>query len=208
MFLGVLELLLITMVFCKILRQFKTCVLYFSFIQQMIPLKKLWKMLFTSSNKLFSFSRYLNFCISVFSSYVIRMSLVCTCMSPVCHSYVILISLVCTRMSFLCHSCVLVCHPYVTHMNLYVIRTSLYVLVCHPYFTRMYSYAIHMSSVCRSYVFVCHLYVTAMWFHHESWKICAFFIKCLSVFRNLSNNYGRLFWKKKKWRLKVVNYFF
>ena len=141
-------------------------------------------------------------------SYVTLIYLYVICMSPVCHSYVILISLVCTRMSFLCHSYVLVCHPYVSRMNLYVIRTSLYLLVCHPYVTRMYSYAIHMSSVCRSYVLVCHLYVTAMWFHHESWKICAFFIKCLSVFRNLSNNYGRLFWKKKKWRLKVVNYFF
>ena len=36
---GVLDLLLITMVFDKILKQFKTCVLYFSFIQQMIVLK-------------------------------------------------------------------------------------------------------------------------------------------------------------------------
>ena len=49
-------------------------------------------------------------------SYVIRMSLVCTHMSSVCHSHVIRTSLVCTRMSPVCHSYVLVCHPYVTRM--------------------------------------------------------------------------------------------
>ena len=44
-------------------------------------------------------------------SYVIRMSLVCTRMSSVCHSYVIRMSLVCTRMSSLCRLYVLVYHP-------------------------------------------------------------------------------------------------
>ena len=39
MLVGVLDLLLIKMIFSKILRQPKTCVLYFSFIQQMIALK-------------------------------------------------------------------------------------------------------------------------------------------------------------------------
>ena len=39
MLVGVLDLLLITMVFIKILRHFKTCILYFSFIQQMIAFK-------------------------------------------------------------------------------------------------------------------------------------------------------------------------
>ena len=39
MFVGVLDLILITMIISKILRQLKTCVLYFSFIQQMIVLK-------------------------------------------------------------------------------------------------------------------------------------------------------------------------
>ena len=39
MLVGFLDLLLITMVFSKILRQIKTCVLYFSFIKQMIALK-------------------------------------------------------------------------------------------------------------------------------------------------------------------------
>ena len=33
---------------------------------QMIALQKLWKMFFISSKKLFLFSRYLNFCISIF----------------------------------------------------------------------------------------------------------------------------------------------
>ena len=39
MFVGVLDLILITMIISKILRQLKTCILYFSFIQQMIVLK-------------------------------------------------------------------------------------------------------------------------------------------------------------------------
>ena len=39
MLLVVLDLLLITMVFLKILRQRQACFLYFSFIQQMITLK-------------------------------------------------------------------------------------------------------------------------------------------------------------------------
>ena len=70
-----------------------------------------------------------------------------TCM----YSYVIRMSLVCTRISFICHSYVLVCHLYVTRMYSYVIRMSLvctrmpflchsYVLVCHPYVTRMWFY--------------------------------------------------------------------
>ena len=85
-------------------------------------------------------------------SYVIRMSLVCTCMSSICHfyvfachlfvtrmySYVIHVSLVCTRMPSVCHSYVLVRHPYVSRMYSCVIRMS---LVC----TRM-------SSVCHSSV--------------------------------------------------------
>ena len=64
----------------------------------------------------------------MYVSYVIRMSLVCTRMSSVCHSYVlvchpyvILMSLVCTRMSTVCHSDVIrmssVCHSYVTPMS-------------------------------------------------------------------------------------------
>ena len=36
---------------------------------QMIALQKLWKMFFLSSKKLFSFSRYSNFCIFVFPSF-------------------------------------------------------------------------------------------------------------------------------------------
>ena len=39
MLVGVLDLLLITMVFGKIQRQLITCVLYFSLIQQMIALE-------------------------------------------------------------------------------------------------------------------------------------------------------------------------
>ena len=91
--------------------------------------------------------------------YVIRMPLVRTRMSFVCHlyalvchpyvtrmySYVIRISLVCIRISFVCHSYVILCHPYVTRMYSYASRMYSYVLVCYPYVTRM-------SSVCHSYV--------------------------------------------------------
>ena len=41
----------------------------FLFFHQIIALQKLWKMLFISSKKLFSFSRYLFFCISVLPSF-------------------------------------------------------------------------------------------------------------------------------------------
>ena len=75
------------------------------------------------------------------------------------YSYFIRMSLVCTRMSFLCHLYVIVCHLYVTHMYSHVTRMSFvctrmssvcysHVLVCHPYATRMYSYVIRMSLVC------------------------------------------------------------
>ena len=66
----------------------------------------------------------------------------------------------------LCHLCrlmfylyVLVCHSYVSHMYLYVIRKSL-VCTC-------------MSSVCHSYLLVCHPYVTRMWFYRDGprWNI-------------------------------------
>ena len=91
--------------------------------------------------------------------HVIRMPLVRTRMSFVCHlyalvchpyvtrmySYVIRISLVCIRISFVCHSYVILCHPYVTRMYSYASRMYSYVLVCHPYVTRL-------SSVCHSYV--------------------------------------------------------
>ena len=62
--------------------------------------------------------------------------------------YFVRMSLVCTRMSFLCHSYVLECRSYVTCMYSYVIRMSFvctlmlsvcnsYVFVCHSYVTRM-----------------------------------------------------------------------
>ena len=41
----------------------------FLFLHQMIALSKLWKMLFIPSRKLFSFSRYSNFCISLLPSF-------------------------------------------------------------------------------------------------------------------------------------------
>ena len=51
---------------------FKACVRYFHQIlifQQTIALQKLWKMLFISSKKLFLFSKYSIFCISVLPSF-------------------------------------------------------------------------------------------------------------------------------------------
>ena len=92
--------------------------------------------------------------------YIIRMSLVCHAYVTRMYSYVIRMSLVYTPMSFVCHSCVLVCRWYVTRMYSYVIRMSLvytqmsfichsYVLVCHLYVTL--------------YVIVCHSYVTCMY---------------------------------------------
>ena len=46
-----------------------SAIFYQNFIfHQIIALKKLWKMFFISSKKLFSFSRYSNFCIFIFPS--------------------------------------------------------------------------------------------------------------------------------------------
>ena len=130
--------------------------------------------------------------------YVMRMSLVCTCMSFVRHlyvlvyhlyvtrmySFVICMSLVYTRTSLVCHLYVLpACYSYVTRM-LSVYQS--YALVCHLYVTRMYSYVIHvslvctrMSSVCHSYVLVCHPYVNRMWFCHEPYylRVYCFYMK-------------------------------
>ena len=54
-----------------------SAVFYQIFIyHQMIALQELWKMFFISSRKLFSFSKYPNFCISVFRSF-----------SPVSHCF-------------------------------------------------------------------------------------------------------------------------
>ena len=47
-----------------------SAIFYQNFIfHQMIALHKLWKMFFILSKKLFSFSRYSNFCISIFPSF-------------------------------------------------------------------------------------------------------------------------------------------
>ena len=53
-------------------KELKACVCYFLSLyifHQMIALQKLWKMFFIWSKKLFSFSRYSNFCIFVFPSF-------------------------------------------------------------------------------------------------------------------------------------------
>ena len=51
---------------------FKACVRYFLsnfYSHQIITFQKLWKMFFISSKKLFSFSRYSDFCIFIFPSF-------------------------------------------------------------------------------------------------------------------------------------------
>ena len=74
------------------------------------------------------------------------------------YSYVIRMLVVCTSMSSVCHLYVLICHPYDTRMYSKVIYMSLicthmpsvchsYVFVCHQYVTRMYSYVTCMSLV-------------------------------------------------------------
>ena len=88
-------------------------------------------------------------------TYVIHMSLVCTCMSLVCHlyvthmySHVIHMSLICTCMSSGCNSRTRmssVCHLYVTCMPSVC---HSYVLVFHPYVTCMYLYIIRVSLAC------------------------------------------------------------
>ena len=112
-------------------------------------------------------------------SYVIRMSLACSCMSSVCHSYA------------------LVCHPYVACMYSYVIRMSLvctrmssichsYVLVCHSYVTHLYSYVIRMWLVCT------HPYVIRMRFYHEPFKNIPLFMRSACFYVTVPWDFERL----------------
>ena len=55
----------------RMILNLKACVRYFSFFQPMITLKKLWKMLFISSKKLFLLSKYSDFCISLSSLFLL-----------------------------------------------------------------------------------------------------------------------------------------
>ena len=48
---------------------FKACLCYFLFFHYIVALQKLWKMFFISPKKLFLFSRYSNFCISILPSF-------------------------------------------------------------------------------------------------------------------------------------------
>ena len=110
-------------------------------------------------------------------SYVIRISLICTLMSFVCHSYVLVchtyvtrtysyvirMSLICTRMSSVCHSYVLACHPCFTRMYSYAIRMPLVCTHMSSYVTRMYSHVIRMSLICTPMSSVCHWYLVLPW---------------------------------------------
>ena len=100
-------------------------------------------------------------------SYVIRMSLVCHPCVTGMYSYAIRMWLVCTRISSVCHSSVLVCHPYVTRMYSMSSVCTRMSSVCDLYVIRMSLICTRMSSVYHSYVLVCHPYVTRMWFYHE-----------------------------------------
>ena len=143
-------------------------------------------------------------------SCVIRISLICTRMSLVCHSYVtrvysyivcmysyvILMSLVCTCMTFICHSYVLVRNVIslaytrissVYHSYVICISVACAGILSASHVTPMY----FMSSVCpshvlyvmlcHSYVLVYHPYVTRLWFHHEPFFF-PFFSKKLFAF--------------------------
>ena len=56
--------------FSKMMLQLVSAIFYQIFVfHQIIALQKLWKMFFISSNKLFSFLRYSNFCICIFLSF-------------------------------------------------------------------------------------------------------------------------------------------
>ena len=83
--------------------------------------------------------------------YIIRMSIVCTRVSLVCHSYV-------TRMYSYVICMPLPCARIIICMYLNAIRMSLVCIssVCHTYVV-----------VCHPYVFGCHPYVTSMWFYRE-----------------------------------------
>ena len=125
--------------------------------------------------------------------------------------YVIRMSLVCTHMSSVCHSYVLLCHPYVTRMYSYVIRISLvctrmssvwhsYVLVCHPYVTRMYAYVIRMSLACGFTINLFYYYglIQKVWIF-SSWCIPSgatrrFFLKkrCMLIKNIVRHTWGRL----------------
>ena len=65
-----LNFLLFTAMFNYNAADVKVCVHYFSIFHQMIADKLLWKILFISSKKLFLFSRYSDFCISVLPSFL------------------------------------------------------------------------------------------------------------------------------------------
>ena len=91
-------------------------------------------------------------------SSVIRMSFACHLYVTCIYSCVMRMSLVCTCVTFVCHLHVLVCHPYVA--RILVCRS--YVLVCHPYVTCMYSYVIRMSLVCTRMSSVYNSYVILM----------------------------------------------
>ena len=107
------------------------------------------------------------------------MSFVCHLYAIRMYSYVIRVSLVCTRMSYVCHSYVLVCHPYVTRIHSYVIRMSLVFTrmssVCHSYVIRMSLVCTHMSPVCNPYVTrmssVCHSSVVLPWTLWNHWLL-------------------------------------
>ena len=76
-------------------------------------------------------------------SYVTRMSFVWSRISSVCHSYVLVVtrmSLVCTLMSPVYHSYVVLCYPYVTRMNSYVIYMSLVYTLMSSDVTRLWFY--------------------------------------------------------------------
>ena len=170
MLVGVLDLLLITMVFFKILANLrilqwkvKKCnnlvtKIIHNHVTQCSYHKWHWKLRFKSFKCYmqfniilhvirlpFAWNLYVVVCHSnanTFSYYLTRHSYVL-----VCDLYPICMSLVCARIS--------VCHSYVIPMPLVCTRMS---LVCHSYVTSM-------SLVCTNMPSVCHSYVILTWTH-------------------------------------------
>ena len=107
--------------------------------------------------------------------YAIRMSVVCTDMSSVCHLYVVMrysyvfhmywyvicISLVCTSMSSACRSYVIIYHTRVTRIYSHAIRMSLISTLCHSPVTCMSFYHYPFLNIIETTYF--HEYFLFIW---------------------------------------------
>ena len=121
-------------------------------------------------------------------SYVIRMSLVYTCMSSVCHSYVT------------------VSHPYVTHMYSYVTGMSIVCTrmssVCHLYVVIPWTFLkceYHWSNLLRRMFFT----------PSDNWKILFLYkfivTQRFSTIAMLLRSFTQVFWKKSAFYIRYLH---